>query len=151
MMNITIENMSPEHIFAIAEIEKLCFSTPWSEGGLSEELDNQLACFYVLKDNGNVAGYIGSHNIMGEVYITNVAVHPRYRRKGYGEMLVKHLMDSCRSSDGFVTLEVRESNEPARKLYSKLGFLEVGKRKNFYEYPTEDAILMTYKYGEGDK
>ena len=146
MIDFNIEKMNEAHISAIAEIEKLCFSTPWSEKGLEEELTNPLARFYALLSGGTVAGYIGAHNVMGEVYITNVAVHPLYRGKGFAKALIKHLTDECRSDDGFVTLEVRESNTPARSLYSGIGFKEVGKRKNFYECPTEDAILMTYYY-----
>ena len=149
MMNFNIEKMGYGHTSAIAEIEELCFSTPWSEKSLSEEIDNPLGRFFVLVSEDKVAGYIGAHNVVGEVYITNVAVHPNYRGKGFAKALIKHLIDDSRSADGFVTLEVRESNNPARSLYSSLGFKEVGLRKNFYERPTEDAILMTYYYGEG--
>ena len=150
MMNFNIEKMSDVHISQVAIIEKLCFSTPWSENSLSEELGNPLARFFVIMSEDRVAGYIGAHNILGEVYITNVAVHPDYRGKGFAKALINHLIDDCRSDDGFVTLEVRVSNTPARNLYSCLGFREVGLRKNFYESPTEDGLLMTYYYGEGE-
>ena len=149
-MNFNIEKMSDAHISQVAIIEKLCFSTPWSENSLSEELGNPLARFFVLMSEDRVAGYIGAHNILGEVYITNVAVHPDYRGKGFAKALINRLIDDCRSDDGFVTLEVRVSNTPARNLYSGLGFREVGLRKNFYESPTEDGLLMTYYYGEGE-
>lgn len=151
MMSFSIEKMNESHISAVAEIEKLCFSTPWSENGLREELSNSLARFYVLLSDGKAAGYVGAHNVVGEVYITNVAVHPDYRGKGFAKALIRHLTDECRSDDGFITLEVRESNIPARSLYSGMGFTEVGKRKNFYGRPTEDAVLMTYYYGEGNE
>lgn len=150
MMDFTIEKMKDEHISSVAQIERLCFSTPWSENSLSEELHNNLARFFVLISAGEVAGYIGAHDVMGEVYITNVATHPDYRNRGFAKALINHLIESCRSEDGFVTLEVRESNAPARNLYSALGFREVGMRKKFYEHPVEDAILMTYNYGEGE-
>ena len=150
MMNFNIEKMSDAHISQIAIIEELCFSTPWSENSLSEELENHHARFFVLMSEDRVAGYIGAHNILGEVYITNVAVHPDYRGRGFAKALINHLIDDCRSDDGFVTLEVRVSNTPARNLYSGLGFREVGLRKNFYESPTEDGLLMTYYYGEGE-
>lgn len=150
MMDFSIEKMNVEHISAVAQIEKLCFSTPWSENGLSEELGNSLARFFVLISEGAVAGYIGAHNVMGEVYITNVAIHPDYRKRGFAKALISHLIKNCRTEDGFVTLEVRESNIPARNLYSALGFKEVGLRKKFYEHPVEDAVLMTYNYGEGE-
>lgn len=151
MMSFNIEKMNEEHVSAIARIEELCFSTPWSENSLSEEIDNPLGRFFVLVTEDKVTGYIGAHNVVGEVYITNVAVHPDYRGKGFAKALIKRLIDDNRSADGFVTLEVRESNTPARSLYSSLGFKEVGMRKNFYERPTEDAILMTYYYGEGNE
>ncbi len=151
MMKFNIEKMNNGHVSAIAQIEELCFSAPWSENSLSEEIDNPLGRFFVLVTENRVAGYIGAHNIVGEVYITNVAVHPDYRGKGFAKALIKHLIDDCRTADGFVTLEVRESNNPARSLYSSLGFKEVGMRKNFYERPKEDAILMTYYYGEGNE
>lgn len=150
MMDFNIEKMNNEHIPAVARIEELCFSTPWSEKSLLEEVDNPLGRFFVLVSDKKVAGYIGAHNVMGEVYITNVAIHPDYRKRGFARALIKHLIDECKSDDGFVTLEVRESNTPARNLYAGLGFKEVGSRKRFYEHPVEDAVLMTYNYGEGE-
>ncbi len=146
MMNIVIERMNEAHIVEIGRLEKECFSTPWSENSLREEIDNERARFFVAVCDGNVAGYIGAHNVFGEVYITNVAVFPEYRRKGVAETLIKKLNDVSFSENAeFVTLEVRESNKGAINLYSKIGFKEVGKRKNFYENPREDALLMTYR------
>ena len=146
MMNINIKRMDSSHIKALSEIEKECFSTPWSEESLKEELNNKFARFFVAECDGKASGYIGAHNILGEVYITNVAVSTAFRRMGIGEKLIKTLVDFC-GNEGmeFVTLEVRRSNEAAKKLYSKMGFEEVGERKDFYENPREDAILMTYK------
>ena len=144
MMSAEIVKMAECHVKDIAEIEKLCFSTPWSEGGLREELSNDNARFFVALSGGNVAGYIGSHNIVGEVYITNIAVNPSFRRQGIGEALVSYLVEISKGEGAdFVTLEVRESNEPAQKLYNKKGFCVEKKKKSFYENPREDAILMT--------
>ena len=146
MMNITIEKMGESHIEKLAVIEKECFSTPWSENALREELGNSFARFLVAVCDGEVSGYIGAHNILGEVYITNVAVSQKHRRKGMGEKLINSLISLCESENAeFITLEVRESNKPAINLYKKMKFKDVGKRKNFYENPREDAILMTYK------
>ena len=146
MMNINIKRMDCLHIKALSEIEKECFSTPWSENALSDELTNNFARFFVAECDGAVLGYIGAHNILGEVYITNVAVSESFRRKGIAEKLIRTLVDFCENEGmEFVTLEVRRSNEAAKKLYSKMGFEEVGERKDFYENPREDAILMTYK------
>ena len=144
MSNVLIQKMAHNHVKDLALIEKECFSTPWTEKGLSDELENLNACFYVALSDGVVAGYIGAHNIVGEVYITNVAVKSEFRCKGIGGKLVMHLLSVSESQNAeFVTLEVRESNEKAIKLYEKAGFSVVGKRKDFYQSPREDALLMT--------
>lgn len=139
-----ISPMSEKDISEIAELEKACFSEPWSEKSLREELTNDTARFYVLRDNEKLLGYIGANNVMGEVYITNVAVNENCRGKGYGKMLVNHLVKQSEAEDAlFVTLEVRKSNENAIALYKKCGFQRVGERKNFYSKPTEDALIYT--------
>lgn len=146
MMDITIEKMNESHIGAIARVEKECFSSPWSETALRNELENGFARFLVALIDGKTAGYIGAHNVLGEVYITNVAVLPRYRRQGVAEKLIKSLVDlSLNENADFITLEVRKSNDAAISLYTKTGFKEVGLRKNFYENPREDALLMTFR------
>ena len=144
MISVEIVKMAECHIKGIAEVEKLCFSTPWTENGLKEELSNSYARFFVALSSGAVAGYIGAHNIVGEVYITNVAVSPDFRRKGVARSLVSFLLDFSEAENAdFVTLEVRESNEAAQSLYKKAGFQVVGMRKDFYELPKENAVLMT--------
>ncbi len=151
MMNVRIEKMSEEHIVPLAAIEKQCFSTPWSENALREELHNPNGRFFVCVKDDVACGYIGAHNVLGEVYITNVAVSPDYRKQGLGALLVGFLKEYTKDEKGlFVTLEVRKSNAPARNLYSKMGFRAVGERKNFYENPKEDAILMTYTCTDGE-
>ena len=146
MMNIIIEKMGENHLSQIAELEKTCFSTPWSKNALREELANQFSRFFVALCDGQIAGYIGAHNVVGEVYITNVAVFPQFRRQGIAEALIKKLMDISQTEKAeFITLEVRKSNMGAINLYTKMGFKEVGSRKNFYENPREDALLMTYR------
>lgn len=144
-MELIIEKMTSAHIEEIAKLEKECFSTPWSEDGLKSELDNNFARFFVAFCEGKIAGYIGSHNILGEVYITNVAVFPEFRRNGVGNRLVEFFVNQMKSENAeFITLEVRESNSNAISLYEKCGFQKVGQRKDFYEKPKENAILMTY-------
>lgn len=146
-MNLFVEKMKASHIESVAMLEKECFSTPWSEDGLRAELTNTNARFYVAFSGGRVVGYIGAHNILGEVYITNVAVSKDFRRQGIGNALIIHLLNICANEDAeFVTLEVRESNLGAIALYEKTGFNNVGSRRNFYENPREDAILMTYYF-----
>ena len=145
MTDFLIEKMSPSHVGEIARLEKECFSTPWSEDGLKSELNNGFARFFVATCAGEIAGYVGAHNVLGEVYITNVAVFEKFRRKGVAKKLIDALLESAKAENGnFVTLEVRKSNIPAVSLYEKCGFEKVGERKNFYEKPRENAVLMTY-------
>ncbi len=147
MTDLIFEKMTEQHIPRVAELEKQSFSTPWSEAALSEELSNKFARFFIALLNGEVVGYIGSHNVLGEVYITNVAVFPQYRNKGIGEKLIKKLVEAVESEKAdFITLEVRKSNISAIKLYEKCGFCAVGERKSFYEKPCEDAVLMTKNF-----
>ncbi len=144
-----VREMTESDIKEIAHLEKECFSEPWSENSLREELNNETARFYMLRDSASLLGYIGANNICNEVYITNVAVNSKHRGKGYGKALVNHLIKQSELERAFfITLEVRKSNENAISLYEKCGFKNVGERKNFYSKPTEDAIIYTY-YLEG--
>ncbi|MGN0519525.1 MAG: ribosomal protein S18-alanine N-acetyltransferase [Candidatus Fimenecus sp.] len=139
-----ITRMQAEQVEGIVHIEKECFSHPWTEQGISEELENPTARFFAAIKNNEVVGYIGANNIAGEVYITNVAVLPAYRKQGIGELLLSVLL-SVSEQEGaqFVSLEVRESNKAAISLYEKCGFTAVGKRKEFYRDPEEDAMIYT--------
>ncbi len=144
-----IREMQESDIKEIAELEKECFSEPWSEASLRDELTNETARFYVLRDSEKLLGYIGSNNICNEVYITNVAVSEKCRGKGYGKLLVNHLIKQSELEKAFfISLEVRKSNENAIKLYEKCGFKLIGERKNFYSKPTEDALIYTYYIGD---
>ena len=140
-----IREMQESDIKEIADLEKECFSEPWSEASLRDELTNETARFYVLRDDEKLLGYIGSNNICNEVYITNVAVNKECRGKGYGKILVNHLIKQSEVEKAFfITLEVRKSNENAIALYEKCGFKLIGERKNFYSKPTENALIYTY-------
>lgn len=144
---VVLREMSESDIKEIAELEKECFSQAWSEDSLKDELTNETARFYVLRDNEKLLGYIGANNICGEVYITNVAVNSTCRGKGYGKTLVNHLIKQSELEKAlFVTLEVRKSNENAISLYEKCGFKKIGERKNFYSKPTEDGLIYTYYF-----
>ncbi len=141
-----IKPMSAEHVSEIAEIEKLCFSAPWTEEGIAEELDNENAHFLVAQSGKKVLGYIGVHEVCGEAYIDNIAVHPDYRRLGLGERLLQTAQKNAFSRKcEFITLEVRKSNEKAISLYKKLGYQTAGERKSFYTNPAEGAVIMTLK------
>ena len=140
---MTIVKMTRDHVKAVAELEKICFRDPWSENSVASELDNSLALWLVAEVDGEVAGYIGSQTVMGETDMMNVAVHPEYRRQGVAERLVISLIEHLRlRSSHCLTLEVRASNEPAKNLYAKLGFVEIGCRKNYYRNPKEDALIL---------
>ncbi len=143
-MQFDISAMEKKHTFDIAEIEKVCFSRPWSQKSIENELENESAYFYVAIENGNVAGYCGTHIVLDECYIANIAVLPKYRGNGLGKLLTEHLINTAKKNDcAFITLEVRPSNTVAVKMYEKLGFKVLGKRKNFYSSPIEDGLIMT--------
>lgn len=139
-MNIT--EMQEKHLPALAELEKQCFHAPWSEKMLREELGGGI--FLVAEQDGEVQGYVGCQTVLDEGYITNVAVSPDFRRRGAARRLIAELIARAKEKGlAFVTLEVRESNAPAIALYTGAGFAPVGKRKNFYSNPAENAVLMT--------
>ncbi len=139
----TLEKMGEKHIDAVAELEIECFSQPWSANALKEELDNENSHFLVAVSDG-VAGYIGVQEICGEAYITNVAVFKKYRKMGIGRLLLRAACDGAKGRGcEFITLEVRQSNEPAIALYESEGFEVAGVRKNFYSNPTENGIIYT--------
>lgn len=150
-MHVRIVPMNADHLDEIAELEQICFATPWSRNMLAEELDNACSAFLVaLDDSGHVAGYAGLQVILDEGYITNVAVRPECRRQGVaGQLLAVFLNFAQGNRLAFLTLEVRASNYGAIALYGGLGFRSVGRRKNYYEHPKEDAIIMTKEFDYG--
>ncbi len=138
-----IVKMNETHVAPIAELEKLCFSDPWSENSIAYELTSRLSYWLVAVEDGEVVGYIGSQSVLGESDMMNVAVHPGHRRKGIAEALVSALAADLKAMDNVcLTLEVRASNDPAIALYEKLGFAQVGLRKNYYRNPKEDALIL---------
>ena len=143
-MEYKIVDAGLEHVSALEELEKLCFSTPWNEQMLKSQLPEDKHEFIVAVNEEDLLGYVGMMYILDEGYISNVAVNPKFRRMGIADALINELVLRANNLDlAFITLEVRESNEAARALYSKHGFNDVGKRKNYYDFPKEDAILMT--------
>ena len=146
--DIKIEVMNETHLKDLALLEKQCFSVPWSENALRAELTKENSRFFVAITKNEVSGYIGANNVLGEVYIDNIAVFYNYRGFGIGTALLKHLINVAKEENcDFVTLEVRESNTPARNLYEKLGFQNVGVRKKFYDQPKEDGVIYTKLLG----
>ncbi len=144
-MSVHIENVSPRHLEAIERLEKLCFSLPWTWEMLMSQLpDDSHEFLAALDDSGELLGYVGMMTVLDEGYISNVAVDPAHRRQGIADLLIRELLERAALRElSFVTLEVREHNEPAIALYRKHGFVPVGLRKNYYEAPVENALLMT--------
>ena len=137
---IEIIRMNESHVSAVAELEKQNFSEPWPEIAVRSELTNKLALWLVAVEDGVVAGYVGSQTVLQEADMMNIAVAESFRRRGIARMLVEELI---RQLDAYqLTLEVRASNAPAIALYEKLGFTQVGLRKNYYHKPKEDALIL---------
>ena len=135
--------MNQDHIAAIARLEAICFSDPWSEGSVASELSNPLSRWIVAMDGKTLVGYVGSQTVLGESDMMNIAVAPDARRRGIAQGLVEALIQDLKELDSHcLSLEVRASNEPAKALYGKLGFREIGRRKNYYRNPKEDALIL---------
>lgn len=135
-----IENMQKCDVLGVWKIENACFSQPWSEQAFYDELDNPYGVTLVAKREGEVAGFLNVRDVCGEIYINNIAVCEKFRGQGIAKALLSELE---KREFEFITLEVRESNFSAISLYEKMGYEKIGLRKNFYEKPTENAILMT--------
>ena len=140
---INILNMTADHVSQVAALEAICFRDPWSEKSVASELTNPLSLWLVALDGDRVAGYVGSQSVQGESDMMNVAVHPDSRRQGIAEQLCLALVEALKEKGNHcLTLEVRASNDPAKALYEKLGFTQVGLRKNYYRNPKEDACIL---------
>lgn len=144
-MELTVKQMTETDLDEIAQLEQLCFSTPWSRQGLAAELTKEGNVFLVARnESGDLWGYGGFNSVLDEGYITNIATHPDHRRQGVARRLMCELMTRAGLLGlRFLSLEVRPSNSGAIKLYSGLGFVEAGRRKGFYRCPAEDGIILT--------
>ncbi len=143
MADIIISHHTTDDLYAIAEIEKVSINPPWSYKAICDFSSYETSRIIVAKYDGIVAGYITSSAVLDEIQIANVATHPNYRRLGIGEKLMTFLSEEAKCSGrSVITLEVRNSNTPAIRLYEKCGFERVGVRKNYYKNPSEDAVLM---------
>ncbi len=139
---ISINEMTEESAHLVAELEAKCFSDPWPYESFINTLSNDHAAYFTLYADGAFAGYIGMYDLIDEVSIINVAVDPECRGCGYGKKLMQAAEDFAREHGcASITLEVRESNTPARVLYEKTGYRIFGTQKNYYTNPKEDAIL----------
>ena len=151
-MNYKLLPMDRSTVPDVAAIERECFSQPWSEDMLTEELYNDNASFIVaVADDGTVLGYAGLTVVLDEGYINTIAVKTQYRRMGVADALLGAFIRFAEEHLAFLTLEVRASNDKAISLYTKNGFVQEGRRKDYYKAPKEDAILMTRRFNQEGK
>lgn len=144
-----ITPMTAETVPAVSKLENACFSTPWSEKSIREELSNEWAFWLTAMEGDTLLGYIGIQFGLDGGDIMTVATEPELRGKGIGKKLVLAAVERLQEKHlGYLTLEVRPSNLPAIALYESLGFREVGQRKKYYRDPVEDALLMTKFFEE---
>jgi ribosomal-protein-alanine N-acetyltransferase len=138
-----ITEMNATHVSQVAALEKICFADPWSEMSIASELQNLWSYWLVAVSDDRVVGYIGSQSSIDEADVMNVAVHPEYRRQGIAEGLICTMVEELKNRGiHALLLEVRATNAPAIALYEKLGFQQVGLRKNYYRNPKEDALIL---------
>lgn len=138
-----IRHHKKEDLMSIAEIESVSINPPWSYGAICSFSECDTSRILVAECENKVVGYITYSVVLDEVQIANVATHPEHRRKGIAQKLLTNLYEMSKSENmALITLEVRQSNIPAIELYLKCGYVEVGRRKNYYKNPAEDAILM---------
>jgi ribosomal-protein-alanine N-acetyltransferase len=145
-----IRDASPDDLPAILEIERGCFSDPWSERSFRSLLGAPRTWFRVVEQSGAVVGYLVAWHIGDEAELANLAVHPPARRLGLGAKLLDDLVAAVNVPPGkTIHLEVRASNAAAQGLYRSRGFQEVGRRRGYYQRPTEDALLLRRPIGGG--
>ena len=138
-----IRKLEAGDIAGIANLEKICFSDPWSEASIASELDNPLSVWFTALEGENVIGYVGSQTVLDGSDMMNIAVSPEFRRMGVAEKLIDALISELRvRGSRCLILEVRVSNIAAISLYTKLGFSEIGRRRNYYRNPKEDALIL---------
>lgn len=138
-----IRKMTLQDASAIADLEKLCFSDPWSEKSIASEVNNPLSFWLVAEDQGEIVGYVGSQSVLDAADMMNLAVSPKCRRRGIGKALVDGLTQHLIQNNVIaLLLEVRASNSPAIALYENLGFVQVGRRPKYYHNPREDALIL---------
>ena len=142
-MAFEIFPMTTEDVPQVAELEKTCFSDPWPQRVLLNELSNELSLWLTAKDGDTVLGYVGSQSVLDEADMMNLAVRPDARRQGIARALILALCRQLHEKNvASLTLEVRASNAPAIALYTSLGFEQVGRRPNYYFHPKEDACIL---------
>ncbi|NIA14368.1 MAG: ribosomal protein S18-alanine N-acetyltransferase [Nitrospiraceae bacterium] len=141
--SLTFTRLEKSHIPEIMPIEREAYPEPWTIGMFHQDAVSPSACFYVAHLDGQLVGYVGMWVVIDEAHITSVTVHQAYRRRGLGRMLLEYILNVARHLGlSHATLEVRETNIAAQRLYYSMGFQHVGRRKEYYSKTREDAIIM---------
>lgn len=145
MPDAIVRKMTHDDLNDVINIEAASFHTPWTRDAFAREIDENACARYLVVDvEGRAVAFAGLWMVLDEAHVTNIAVHPRYRGKGYGEKITRALIQTAVDNGAeTMTLEVREKNDVAQRLYRKLGFVDVGFRRGYYEDTKEDAVLMT--------
>ena len=140
---MTIERMKSSWVTQVAQLEKDCFRDPWSEKSIAGELDNPLSLWLVAVDDGRLLGYVGSQTVLDETDMMNIAVAKEDRRRGVARALILELVNQlAQQGSRSLTQEVRASNQGAIALYQSLGFVQTGRRPNYYRNPREDGLIL---------
>jgi ribosomal-protein-alanine N-acetyltransferase len=140
---ITLQLMTFDDLEEVTRLEKLCFSDPWSKKCFEEELEHRFSIPLVVKIAQKIVGYACLWHVDDQMEIANFAVSPEFRRKGIGRTLMESVLWEARKRACIsVMLSVRESNLAARNLYAEFGFVEAGRRRRYYRFPIEDAVIM---------
>ena len=146
MIGWAIEPLAGEHDLAgVLEVDEASFTRPWTRAMYTAEfLNRETSRLYVLRTpEFDVAGYCAAWLVADEVHINNLAVRPQCRNRGHGSALLRHVLaEAARAGARRATLEVRRSNESARRLYERFGFRIAGVRRDYYSHPTEDALIL---------
>lgn len=143
MTEIQYRRMVETDVARVAELEKICFTSPWSYNSLMGELKNDVAYYAVAVDGDEVCGYAGIWVMLDEAHMTNIGVEPSHRNKGIARNLILHLMkEALKKGAERMTLEVRENNHTAQRLYASLGFAYAGTRKRYYSDTGENALIL---------
>ncbi len=145
-LGFSVIPLEERHIKQIARLEKICFSSPWSENAIADS-HKAGTRFFVAESGDEVLGYAGLSAVIDEGYITNVAVFPHHRKKGVAHAVLNAMFCFARQNSlNFISLEVRPSNNEAVSLYKNMGFTQEGLRKGFYQNPKEDALILTKRF-----
>lgn len=150
-MAVVLKSLMPDDIDAVMEIEERVFPEPWTRRQFEIELQSVISIYFKADLDGTLIGYVGILFIADEAHLTTIGVHPDHQQKGVGGLLFcKAVWSAIERSCSVVTLEVRKSNDHARKLYSRFGFSIVGERKGYYAKIGEDAYIMDSPYLQSD-